>query len=146
MPLLLFFLFTLIFSPSVFCAENEKPLQKASKLEKTMALQKESAQQAQDLQKKFREEAAQRREIFSKKSDALKKMRDLVVKRSGLKDAKEKQTLDAEIDQLKKEIYLLDEAFAKDSVTSAELMLKQSQERLDKSKKRLADLQQNKPA
>ncbi len=146
MPLLFLFLFTLMFSPSGFCAENEKPIPQASSLDKKMELQKEAAKQAQELQKKFQEDAARRREIFSKKSETLKKMRELVFKQSRSKDDQEKKAVEEEINKLKKELYLLDEAFAQDSVKSAELMLKQSQERLEKAKMRLAEIQQNKPA
>lgn len=144
LSLFFIFLFTLTFSPYASCADNETPLPQASPTEKNMELQKEVLKQAQELQKKYREDASRRRDIFGKKNEALRKMRSLSVKRTGVKDEKEKESLDAQINQLKKDLYDLDEEYAKESVASAEHMLSKSQERLDNAKRRLADIQQNK--
>ena len=89
-------------------------------------------------------DAAYRKEAWEKSFDLMKKISDLNRKRLSTKDDAERKKLTDEASVLQAQLDKLHLEIAERDVASAEFSIKLAQDRLERAKKRLADIQAKK--
>ena len=93
---------------------------------------------------KMKADATYRKEAWEKSFDLMKKISDLNRKRLSTKDDAERKKLTDEASVLQAQLDKLHLEIAERDVASAEFSIKLAQDRLERAKKRLADIQAKK--